>query len=129
MVGALFGRKAAGAGIAALALQICFSPQAMPQGSGARVANTTLRLPLKPPVAGFGLTNIFGDLTCDDPVCVKSPPGATNHLFVLERTGRIMVITNLAAPTKTVFLDLSNITYSAYLEAGLLGLAFHPGFE
>jgi hypothetical protein len=48
--------------------------------------------------------------------------------FVVERTGRIMVITNLAAPNKTVFLDLSTDTYSAYLEAGLLGLAFHPGY-
>jgi len=67
-------------------------------------------------------------LTFNFPVCVKSPPGETNRLFIVERTGRILVVTNLVAPTKTVFLDLSTTTYSAYLEAGLLGLAFHPGF-
>src|SRR5262245_50405029 len=128
MLGISRWSKAASAGLAALAFQFYFSPQAWPKSSEWRVANATLRLPSEPPVIGFGVTNLFADLRFDDPVCLKSPPGATNLLFVAERTGRIMVITNLAAPTKTVFLDLSTNTYSAYLEAGLLGLAFHPGF-
>jgi glucose/arabinose dehydrogenase len=40
-----------------------------------------------------------------------------------------MVVTNLAAPTKTVFLDLTARTDALYQEAGLLGMAFHPQFS
>src|SRR5437016_11590365 len=103
MPGRLLRRKGASIWLAAVALPICFSLQAAyPAGEGVRVANSTLRFPSEPPVVGFGVTNILGDLTFDDPVCVKFPPGATNRLFVVERIGRIMVITNLAAPSKTI---------------------------
>lgn len=94
-----------------------------------RQANSTLRFPLDTPIIGFGVTNFLGDLTFDDPVCIKSPPGETNRLFIAERTGRLIVITNLAMPDKTVFLDLSQDTYSQFGEAGLLGLDFHPGYS
>jgi glucose/arabinose dehydrogenase len=61
------------------------------------------------------------------PVCITSPPGETNRLFVCEHGGNIVVITNLATPTRTVFMDLtSRVTLSG--EAGLCGLAFHPGY-
>jgi glucose/arabinose dehydrogenase len=63
-----------------------------------------------------------------NPVCIASPPGETNRLFVCEHGGNIVVITNLAAPTRTVFMNLTGrVQFSG--EAGLLGLAFHPGFE
>src|ERR1043166_4973175 len=103
----------------------CAACAADPAG---RVANSTLRFPPEPPQGAYGVARPFGDLTFQDPVCVKSPPGETNRLFVVERTGRILVVTNLAAPTRTVCLDLSGDTVSAYVEAGLLGLAFHPGY-
>jgi glucose/arabinose dehydrogenase len=62
-----------------------------------------------------------------NPICIASPPGETNRLFVCEHAGNIIVITNLAAPTRTVFMNLtSKVQFSG--EAGLLGLAFHPGF-
>jgi glucose/arabinose dehydrogenase len=95
---------------------------------GDRVANTSLNLPLELPVNGYALTNAFGDLVFEQPVAMVSPPGETNRLFVVERTGRIMVITNLARPTKSLFIDLQANLYSRYVEAGLLGLAFHPGY-
>lgn len=60
-------------------------------------------------------------------VCITAPPGETNRLFICEHGGIIDVITNLAAPNRTVFMDLSSRTYFSG-EAGLLGLAFHPGF-
>ena len=61
------------------------------------------------------------------PVCIASPPGETNRLFICEHGGNIVVITNLANPTRTVFMDLtSRVTLSG--EAGLCGLAFHPGY-
>ena len=61
------------------------------------------------------------------PICIASPPGETNRLFVCEHGGNIVVITNLAAPTRTIFMDLSSrVVLSG--EAGLLAIAFHPGF-
>src|SRR5690606_4549069 len=58
-------------------------------------------------------------------------PGETNRLFILEKRGRIVVITNLAAPTRSIFLDMTSIVSSSDSvgdERGLLGLAFHPGY-
>ncbi len=61
------------------------------------------------------------------PVCITSPPGETNRLFVCEHNGNIIVVTNLANPTRTVFMNMSSrVTLSG--EAGLCGLAFHPGY-
>lgn len=65
--------------------------------------------------------------TFASPVCLASAPGETNRLFVCEHGGNIVVITNLAAPTRTIFMDLTSRTVLNG-EAGLCGLAFHPGF-
>src|SRR6185436_12960842 len=80
---------------------------------------------------GYTSSNAFPTLNFTNPVCLASPPGETNRLFVVEKQGRIIVITNLAAPTRTVFLDISSRVQSAASvpdERGLLGLAFHPNF-
>ncbi|MBL6764710.1 MAG: PQQ-dependent sugar dehydrogenase [Verrucomicrobiae bacterium] len=103
---------------------------ALMAGPLARVPNTTLRLPAFPNRVGLVSTNAFPFLTFDKPVGLASPPGEANRLFVVEQKGRIQVITNLAEPTKTLFLDLSTkVQYSINGEEGLLGLAFHPGFS
>lgn len=95
-------------------------------GPLSRVANTTLtNLPATPPVFGYVLTNAFTGLTFDQPVCITSPPNETNRLFILQKTGTIKVITNLASPTLSDFMTLPVVTDS---ESGLLGLAFHPGY-
>ncbi|MEO8428304.1 MAG: PQQ-dependent sugar dehydrogenase [Verrucomicrobiota bacterium] len=89
--------------------------------------NTTLRMPESPPAFGFRTENAFGSLDFSDPVALVTPPGETNRLFVVEQAGRISVITNLANPTRTVFMDISSqIVFGG--EQGLLGLAFHPGY-
>ncbi|HXG49599.1 MAG TPA: PQQ-dependent sugar dehydrogenase, partial [Methylomirabilota bacterium] len=93
-----------------------------------REAAPTVRMPAVVPVSGYGLVDALPGLTFSNPVVIASPPGETNRLFVAERGGKLIVITNLAAPTKTVFLDLSSSVQAAYVEAGLLGLAFHPGY-
>ena len=95
-----------------------------------RVAVSELRLPSNPIRYSYGLTNAFGDLTFTDPVAIVTPPGETNRVFVLEQDGRIAVITNLTAPTRTVFLDITNRVVGGVPgdERGLLGLAFHPGY-
>src|ERR1041384_5067174 len=69
-----------------------------------RVANSTLQMPPSPPQFGYSVTNAFTGLSFNGPVCITSPPGETNRLFVLERSGNIIVITNLASPTPTVFI-------------------------
>ena len=93
-----------------------------------RVANTSLKMPLNPPQLGFRTTNAFSSLTFSQPLGILSPPGETNRVFILEKTGQVIVITNLAAPTKTVFLDLVPRGISTSSECGLLGMAFHPGY-
>jgi glucose/arabinose dehydrogenase/mono/diheme cytochrome c family protein len=90
-----------------------------------RVANSTLQMPASPPQFGFGLTNAFPGLSFSGPVSITAPPGETNRLFILERSGTIVVITNLASPTRTVFMSLTVLSDS---ESGLIGLAFHPGY-
>src|SRR5690348_648018 len=79
--------------------------------------------------------NAFPSIGFTNPLCITAPPGETNRLFIVEKKGRIVVITNLAAPTRSIFMDISSssqvisstdITVGG--EEGLLGLAFHPGF-
>lgn len=93
-------------------------------------APASLQMPSSPPSYGYSLTNAFGSLTFANPVVITSPPGETNRLFIVEQGGRIAVITNLAAPTRTVFLDISSriLGGTPTDERGLLGLAFHPGY-
>lgn len=104
-----------------------FPVWSQPAGLPERVPVPSLRLPMTPPTYGYTLTNAFGSLTFNNPVCLASPPGENNRLFVVEKAGVVSVITNLAAPTRTVFLDLTaKVTDGG--EQGLLGLAFHPGY-
>lgn len=98
-----------------------------------RVPNQTLtNLPPAPPAFGFMATNAFPGLVFTNPVCLTSPPGETNRLFIVEKRGRIVVITNLASPTKTLFLNITDRVSTPdgiASEEGLLGLAFHPGYQ
>jgi glucose/arabinose dehydrogenase len=99
-----------------------------------RVPNTTLAMPSAPPALGYTSTNAFGSLTFVNPVAIVSPPGETNRVFIVEKNGTIQVITNLAAPTKSLFLNITNNVISTTNnstsngEQGLLGMAFHPGY-
>ena len=96
------------------------------QGQLVRVTNTSLtNLPPQPPQLGYAVNNAFPSLTFSAPVAITAPPNETNRLFILEKGGNIVVITNLAAPTRTVFMTLS---VNSSGEAGLIGMAFHPGY-
>jgi hypothetical protein len=69
----------------------------------------------------------FANISWSFPMDIRFPPGETNRLFVMEETGRIIVITNLVNPTRTVFLDLTaSVVHEA--ERGLLAMEFHPGY-
>ena len=92
-----------------------------------RVANTSLQMPDALPITGYATEKAFGNLDFKSPTAIVTPPGETNRIFIVEQAGRISVITNLAAPTRTVFLDIvKRVTFGG--EQGLLGLAFHPGY-
>lgn len=91
-----------------------------------REPNSTLALPLEP--YEYTTVEAFPGLVFDQPVAIVSPPGETNRLFIVEREGRIQVITNLVNPTKTLFLDITG-PVDPTGEGGLLGLAFHPGYQ
>ena len=63
-----------------------------------------------------------------------NPPGDTHRLFVLEQNGLVRVVQD-GTMVSTPALDMSSListamnTASANEERGLLGLAFHPGFN
>src|SRR3984885_4490342 len=57
---------------------------------------------------GYTPTNAFPGLVFSNPVCITSPPGETNRLFIVEKHGRVIAITNLLAPTRTIFMDISS---------------------
>jgi glucose/arabinose dehydrogenase len=64
--------------------------------------------------------------TFDQPVFAGAPPGDTARLFVVEKTGRIRIVTDGAVIAEP-FLDLSGIV-SSDGERGLLSMAFDPRY-
>ncbi len=78
------------------------------------------------PVTGqanhFGVERIVTGL--DRPTFVGAAPGDPGALWVLEQPGRVI---RIEADERTVALDIS-AAVSTGTEAGLLGVAFHPGF-
>jgi glucose/arabinose dehydrogenase len=93
----------------------------------AEITPAPLRLPWTPPVVGYTTVNAFPGLNFGQPLCFATPPGETNRLFVVSKAGTIRVVTNLANPNLTTFLDISGKVFTSG-ESGLLGLAFHPGY-
>ena len=68
-------------------------------------------------------------LKFDQPIGIVTPPGETNRLFIIEKTGRIIVIPDLAHPARSTFLDLRAKVGSDDVEQGVLALAFHPDYR
>lgn len=99
-----------------------------------REANTTLRLPRErddSASAQYRTVEVWPGLAFDQPVAITTPPGDHERLFVVERTGRIMVITNLSNPVPSVFLDIRSAVDADWDKGkveGLSSVAFAPGF-
>jgi uncharacterized repeat protein (TIGR03806 family) len=101
-----------------------------------RVANSTINVPAQAPATSISLVNAFPGLPFASPVCIVSPPGEQQRLFVCEKGGLLKVIPDVTAPSPvaTTFLNLPGILSSrgeslnSSGECGLLGLAFHPDF-
>ena len=101
-----------------------------------KIANPTLNVPASPPTTAYSLPNALGTLTFTQPLCLVTPPGETQRLFVCEKGGLLKVVTDVtaASPTASTFLNLpSYLTGKSEAidtgsECGLLGLAFHPNY-
>jgi glucose/arabinose dehydrogenase len=99
-----------------------------------RVPNASLVMPESMPTLGYTSSNAFPGLSFTNPVCIVSPPGETNRLFIVGKNGVIYAITNLAAPTESIFMDISSRVTSTVAntgvagEQGLLSMAFDPGY-
>ncbi len=63
------------------------------------------------------------------PVFVGNAGDGTGRLFVLERAGRIRIISSAGALQAAPFLDIASLVGDSSSEQGLLGLAFHPGYS
>lgn len=85
---------------------------------------------------GYVPTNAYPTLVFSNPVCITSPPGETNRLFIVEKHGRVVAITNLLNPTRIIFMDLSSRvsvvstseSSDRNSEEGMLSMAFDPGY-
>jgi len=69
-----------------------------------------------------------------DPVNVAAPNDGSGRIFVVERAGTIRIVDANGQLLPEPFLDLidpqgANAVMDAFLEQGLLGLAFHPDFK
>ena len=101
-----------------------------------RLANNHLNVPSTPPPTAYEIVDAFGSLAFADPVCLATPPGETQRLFVCQKGGLLRMIPNVLAgtPTASTYLDLAALltsrseTISTNGEQGLLGLAFHPDY-
>ena len=61
-----------------------------------------------------------------NPIFITHAPGDSTRLFVVERSGRIMIIRNGSQVTRP-FLNITSRVLTGG-ERGLLGMAFHPNF-
>ncbi len=64
----------------------------------------------------------------EEPVNVAAPKDGSGRIFVVERGGTIRVVDRDGNVQEAPFLDWSGPTMAAFLEQGMLGMAFHPNF-
>ena len=65
------------------------------------------------------------------PVGMAFPPDGSNRIFIIEQAGKIRILKNgilLPKPFLNISAKLDKLNKS-YSEKGLLGLAFHPGYQ
>jgi glucose/arabinose dehydrogenase/mono/diheme cytochrome c family protein len=101
--------------------------------SAFRLAAPTMKMPSTPPAVAYQVVDAFPGLTFTNPLAIRTPPGVTNQLFIVERRGIISYIPDLTAanPVRQIFLDISGrvaFDNTAQGELGLLSMDFHPGF-
>jgi glucose/arabinose dehydrogenase len=84
--------------------------------------------PTNPPAplpADITLQFVTGGFT--SPVFMTQPPGDNSRMFVVQKTGEIMVVKNGNTLT-TPFLDITGLLSTGDYEQGLLSMAFRPDY-
>ena len=72
------------------------------------------------------LVEVTADLA--EPVNVAAPNDGSGRIFVVERGGTIRIVNADGTVLPEPFLDWTSQTMSAFLEQGMLGMAFHPNY-
>jgi glucose/arabinose dehydrogenase len=72
------------------------------------------------------LVKVVGGLV--DPVNLANAGDGSGRLFVVQRTGQILIIDQDGTLLEAPFLDISALVKIDHQEQGLLGLAFHPDY-
>ncbi len=97
----------------------------------ARPANPTCVAPA-PPVVNSPVTTrrAFPSLAFAAPLGAYQAPGDSTHVYVMERSGRVVRFPNRADAGVAEVTEVINLTakVNAAGEGGLLGLAFHPAW-
>jgi len=107
-----------------------------------RIPNNTFQVPANPPPVSIAAVNAFPGLSFNQPVCIASPPGDTQRVFICEKPGLLRVVPNVNATTPTASTVLTLNANPGGLfngrtpteglnsngECGLLGMAFHPNY-
>ena len=100
-----------------------------------RVPLTASRMPSEEPAQDIASVDAFPGITFSQPLALANPPGESDRLFIVEKTGSIRILSDLSNPSKSLFLDVRSLVNSREGEAfqsgseqGLLSLAFHPGY-
>ncbi len=74
------------------------------------------------------LRQVFAANSFSQPLFLTHAGDGSDRLFIVEKGGCIKVMPNLDDAIASIFLDLSTVVNTTS-EGGLLGLAFHPGYE
>ncbi|WP_193211578.1 PQQ-dependent sugar dehydrogenase [Luteolibacter marinus] len=102
-----------------------------------KIPSPDLNVPAAPPATAYSLVNALGSLTFNQPLCLRTPPGETQRLFVCEKGGNIRVVDDVTSPTpvSAVFFNLASLvngrsgeSIATDGESGLLSMAFHPDY-
>jgi len=102
------------------------SAKSHPTTTPAPSAPTATHTPEKPIKAGGVQLQAFAK-GFDSPVYLASAPGQADRVYVVEQTGRIIVVGANGAVRPQPFLDIRNLVVLG-AERGLLSVVFHPGY-
>lgn len=85
-------------------------------------------IPARPDSGGYSLTRAFPGLDPTFSIGAAVPPGETNRIILLGQGGVATEVSPLSPASSRTFLDLRDQVF-VEAETGLLGMAFHPGFQ
>ena len=112
----------------------CSQAESQSDGQAHRTPQPTSQSPGAPDAAAaipaIRLVPAFPKLTFNRPVFITHAGDGSGRLFIVEQSGRILIVENRDNADKTeVFLDIRDRVHARHNEEGLLSLVFHPEFK